>query len=638
MTAKKHVAALDGLRGFAVLIVLLFHLQVPGFSAGFLGVDVFFVLSGFLITSLLLDEARRDDRISLPAFWTRRFRRLMPAVVVLLIVVAIMGGLSGTNSQRESLRADLLSTTFYVANWHFINTSDYFSNDGAESPLEHAWSLAIEEQFYVVWPLAVSLLLLGRRKGRADDEQTNARFNAGNRRVAIASALLVVLSVVLLSAYHSGSVERAYMGTDSRMFEPLAGALAACAIATAKGRKTVDRFGRLFALLGMAGLIAAMVHIAGAPAAYYDGGAVAVTLATLLVVVSIWRDRGTIIGTVLSWRPIVWLGAISYGFYLWHWPFTVWSGVRHATGTNRLLLSGFVVAASLAVSAISYYLLEQPIRSGSLAPKLSPRRMAFAVPVVLLAVTAGSIAATPTVVAEEVPLVMMVGDSVPMRMTATFEQEAEERGWAVVNGAAGGCPVTGEFIVTSTGRTLASGDVCKEEIPMRHATALEADPDVVLWWDRFSISDWKTPKGEHIKAGTKKFWRLRERRLDEYVAKFSQNGARVVFVAVEPPGKGIASRCTRQRCHRWLRRQIDEYGTLTTRWNNTMRAYAKEHPQTTEFISITDGICHDDRVPCNDVLDGETVRSDGIHYSGVGEETAANLLLDELAPTLTGNR
>ena len=635
VTAKKHVAALDGLRGFAVFIVLLFHLQVPGFSAGFLGVDVFFALSGFLITSLLLAEARRDDRISLPAFWTRRFRRLMPAVVVLLIVVAVVGGLSATSSQRQSLRADLLSTTFYVANWHFINTSDYFSNDGVESPLEHAWSLAIEEQFYVVWPLAVSLLLLGRRKRRADDEQTNARFNTGNRRVAIASTLLVVLSVLLLSGYHAGSVERAYMGTDSRMFEPLAGALAACAIATGRGRRIVDRFGRLFALVGMAGLIAGMVAIAAAPGAYYAGGAVLVTLATLLVVVSIWQDRGTFVGAVLGWRPIVWLGAISYGFYLWHWPFTVWTGVRHATGTNRLLLMGVVVAATLAVSALSYYLIEQPIRSGSLGRKLSPRRMAFAVPVVLLAVTAGSVAATNTVIADEVPLVMMVGDSVPRQLTTTFEEEAEERGWAVVTGAAGGCPVTGEFIITSTGRTLASGDVCEEEIPMRHAKALEADPDVVLWWDRFSIADWKTSDGRHIKAGTEEFWQLRERSLHEHVTKFTADGARVVFVAAEPPGKGIATRCTPQRCHEWIRRQIDDYDTLMTRWNNMLREYARAHPETTQFISITEDVCHDDEVPCNDLVDGVTVRSDGTHYSGVGEELAANLLLDELAPTLS---
>jgi peptidoglycan/LPS O-acetylase OafA/YrhL len=132
-----HVHALDGIRALAVLLVLLFHLRVPGFRAGFLGVDVFFVLSGFLITSLLLEEIRRTGRVSLPEFWARRAKRLLPAVVLLLVVVSLSTSMTATYTERASVRGDLLATTGYVANWRLISTSSYFADTGVDSPVEH---------------------------------------------------------------------------------------------------------------------------------------------------------------------------------------------------------------------------------------------------------------------------------------------------------------------------------------------------------------------------------------------------------------------------------------------------------------------------------------------------------------------
>ena len=147
---KSHISSLDGVRAVAVVLVFLFHLQVPGFKAGFLGVDIFFVLSGFLITSLLLSESDRTGRVSLTAFWARRARRLLPALVLILIAVAVVTWTTATFTERASLRGDLLASTAYVANWHFISTSSYFASTGVESPLQHMWSLAIEEQFYLL--------------------------------------------------------------------------------------------------------------------------------------------------------------------------------------------------------------------------------------------------------------------------------------------------------------------------------------------------------------------------------------------------------------------------------------------------------------------------------------------------------
>jgi peptidoglycan/LPS O-acetylase OafA/YrhL len=163
-----HVRALDGMRAIAVLLVLLFHLRIPWFRAGFLGVDVFFVLSGFLITSLLLEEIRRTGRVSLPEFWARRARRLLPAVVLVLLVLSLTTSMTTTYTERPSVRGDLLATTGYVANWRLISTSSYFADTGVDSPVEHTWSLAIEEQFYLAWPLLVlGVATLGNGRGPA---------------------------------------------------------------------------------------------------------------------------------------------------------------------------------------------------------------------------------------------------------------------------------------------------------------------------------------------------------------------------------------------------------------------------------------------------------------------------------------
>jgi peptidoglycan/LPS O-acetylase OafA/YrhL len=245
----RHVRALDGMRAVGVVLVLLFHLRVPGFSAGFLGVDVFFVLSGFLITTLLLTEFEKTGRISLPEFWARRARRLLPALLVLLLVVAAVVWAEGTFTERTSIRGDLLATTGYVANWHLIQTSSYFADIGVDSPLEHTWSLAIEEQFYLLWPLLVlGLAAIGRRP----------RLAVG--AVAIAGSAISIGLLWLL--WSPESVERAYMGTDSRIFEPLIGAAGAALVATPGFRAWLTRAGGTIFGLGVAGLLGGILLIA----------------------------------------------------------------------------------------------------------------------------------------------------------------------------------------------------------------------------------------------------------------------------------------------------------------------------------------------------------------------------------------
>ncbi|MGH9206800.1 MAG: acyltransferase family protein, partial [Acidimicrobiales bacterium] len=214
---RQHLPALDGLRAIAVAAVIVYHFNFGWAAGGYLGVDLFFVLSGFLITGLLIEERMATGGISLPRFWARRARRLFPALLVVLGAIVLYAVAGGPNIDPNALRGDVLGTLFYVANWHFIAVDNpYFAPFATPSPLEHTWSLAIEEQFYVVWPLVVLLLAkLGGRDWR--------------RFTMVSTVVLALASVVdmAMRAHGSGDVSRAYFGTDSRAFELMVGAFLA---------------------------------------------------------------------------------------------------------------------------------------------------------------------------------------------------------------------------------------------------------------------------------------------------------------------------------------------------------------------------------------------------------------------------
>jgi len=159
-------------------------------------------------------------------------------------------------------------------------------------------------------------------------------------------------------------------------------------------------------------------------------------------------------------------------------------------------------------------------------------------------------------------------------------------------------------------------------------------PTVVVRWDRFSVADWLTSDGHHVRAGTPEFWRLRRESLDTDVARLGKYGAVVALVATEPPGVGIESECTPDACNDWLRRMLDHYGDLTSRWNRVMADFAGSHEGSTAYVSITDTICRRDASPCDDRIDGFPARPDGRHYKGAGGKLAANALLDELEPLI----
>jgi len=346
-SAPRHV------RTIAVFLVIAFHLKVPHMAMGFAGVDVFFVLSGYLITAGLLRDTLRHGHPRYASFWERRFKRLLPAATLVLLAVLLHASLFEPLFRRPALSADVTWTAVYLANWHFMGANSYFSSDGRPSPLLHMWSLAVEEQFYFAWPLIIGLVALVVRRARRDGRVA--------RVLGVVAALSVVASTVLLAVlHHPDAADRAYMGTDTKAFEPLLGALLAIVVTHPTVRRVGATHHRL--LVGIGGVLALAVtpFLAGPSQFYFRGGALALSVGVAFVIGGlVLSSAPTAVSRVLSWGPIAYLGQISYGLYLWHWPFIVFARVLWPDTAWAPLLGAVL---SIAPAAASYLWLEQPLR------------------------------------------------------------------------------------------------------------------------------------------------------------------------------------------------------------------------------------------------------------------------------------
>ena len=344
--------ALDGLRGVAVAGVLLFHAGFGWAGGGFLGVSIFFTLSGFLITSLLLTERDATGRISLGHFWSRRARRILPAALLALTGIALYGLTVADAQQAARLPGDGLSALADVANWRFvIGDRSYAALFSSPSPVQHFWSLAIEEQFYVVFPLLLVSMTLWTRRSRR------------GLMILVASLALVsaVLAAVLFNPGHDPS--RVYYGTDTRAVELLVGALLAIALTGrprlegSKVRVAVATGG----VLALGVLIGAWVVVKQSDDLLYRGGLPLHALLVALVIAAVLVPGPA--RRALAVRPLAALGLISYGVYLYHWPIFLWLSPTR-TGLDGAALFGERMALTLAIAAGSYFWIEQPIRHG----------------------------------------------------------------------------------------------------------------------------------------------------------------------------------------------------------------------------------------------------------------------------------
>jgi peptidoglycan/LPS O-acetylase OafA/YrhL len=348
--------SLDGLRALAVTAVLLYHADVAWLPGGFLGVDVFFVLSGYLITALLLAEWHTRGTIDLGGFWLRRARRLLPALFA-VIAITLTFALIWLPDEVARLRGDALAALAYVTNWYLIfKQESYFETIGRPSLFQHLWSLAVEEQFYLLWPPLLAVVL--RRRGRR-----------GALLLALGGA---IASAALLALRYQPDVDpsRLYYGTDTRALAPLLGAALACFRPPAF---VPLRAGRAPALLIDAAALAALTGLAAAcclldeyQSLLYQGGFVIVALLAAVLIAALVHPSAALSWRLLSSRPLRWLGTRSYAIYLWHWPiFMITRPELDLTLDGWPLLALRLVAVAL-LAELSYELVEAPFRAGAL--------------------------------------------------------------------------------------------------------------------------------------------------------------------------------------------------------------------------------------------------------------------------------
>jgi len=367
-----YLPGLEGLRAFAVLAVILFHLDIPGlFSSGFLGVDIFFTVSGFLITGQLIRQYQTSGTIAIGIFYLKRARRLLPAVLVLLIACVLITEYWVRDAAWRT-RSDLLPALFYFSNWwQIFSEQSYFEMSGRPALLQHLWSLAIEEQFYIVWPL---LLLVVLR-------------HFGQRALFFIAATLALLSsgwMIYLSVRHgypqAQDPSRIYLGTDTHTMGLFLGAALAAVwnplSSGASATKIPATISDFLGVICLSALLWAMLFVTEYDVALYQGGFFWIALlSTGLLFAAAHKD-----GALQHWlsiRPLAWMGQRSYGLYLWHWPVFALLRPEFELPDNPWVQAAIRLSLTVILTELSYRLIENPVRTGQVLRWSSRQRFGF---------------------------------------------------------------------------------------------------------------------------------------------------------------------------------------------------------------------------------------------------------------------
>jgi peptidoglycan/LPS O-acetylase OafA/YrhL len=616
--------ALDGLRGLGVLGVVFFHAE-GALRGGYLGVDLFFVLSGYLITSILLAEHAATGKIDLYAFWVRRARRLLPALLALMPAIALHGALLAKPEEVRSIRGDALATLGYVANWRTIfENKSYWEIFAAPSPLEHTWSLAIEEQFYVLWPLLVGLLLVVLH-----------RTKRALLVVTIALALASALAMLLL--YDAERTSRVYMGSDTRAAAILVGA--ALAVLLRPGAELGARVVRALDVTGalaFVGLAFAWSRLDGQSALLYHGGFWLTELGALALIACAVAGPKSYVGRALALRPLALVGTISYGVYLWHWPVDV------ALSTERvhlgaLPLNSLRLAVTFAIAIVSYRFLERPIR----ARGISFGRPIVVVPAAFAACVALVVAGTrrqprPTPVAEvrpppkrdeapseprrgptldtvqpnELPTaadlppgtlrILVLGDSVAIALGRMLRYHQDgAQAWVAERGVQQ-CSIREAEVRWVGGKRIEEGTSCARDWV---SDVNELHPDMTLLvmgggflGPRTCKPDWRSTYAERLR------FLLRE---------MGEAAGRVVIALVPYPEE------------RW--RTSDMIQRVDC-FNATLEEVAKSEGR--DALDLKSHVCP--TTDCIKISNDHAVRPDGLHFGGIGSDETSIWTLAEL--------
>ncbi len=636
---------LDGTRAIAVTAVLLFHGGVPGVSGGLLGVDIFFVLSGFLITGLLCREFVSKDRLSLQGFWARRARRILPPVFLVIIGVAVYAWIFRYSLDLPSIRSDSISTLLFVANWHFILSSQgYFAQAISPSPLLHMWSLAVEEQYYLIWPL-VALFLLRKK---------------GPRLVAVVAGIGAVASAVEMAILHfvGTSTDRLYYGTDTRAQALLVGSMLGAIAATRDWRVvrlgwSNSRPGRgtglLLQLACPVALLWAMHAFNGQDTFLYEGGFFLVALATggLLVCLTSWQN--SLLATTLSLKPVVYVGRISYGLYVYHWP--LFLAINHShTGLTGASLLAVRLASTFAAAVLSFHLIELPVRRWQRVP--NKRGLVLACTSCVLAASLAVVATIPPAFADVAvtkqpthisnaehlalekdrafasnPIrFLLLGDSVAFTAAQGLMVDSVPRyGVEVIDRGILGCNLTSnaellggvDWGITPPGVNCGSWPtVWAKEVHIFHPTV------VGLLLGRFELAD-SNLNGKWVSVGDVQWDNVLLGYLRRVVSVLSSSGAKVViftFPYIDPP-------LEQANGDPWP----ENMPSRVNAWNALLRQVADEYPKTTTLIDLNHILGPDGNY--TNVVDGVEVRlpSDGIHVTIAGGEWLQPRILPQVA-------
>jgi peptidoglycan/LPS O-acetylase OafA/YrhL len=600
--------ALDGLRAVAVLGVMLYHGLVAWSTGGFLGVDVFFTLSGYLITTLLLLERKSTSTINLGGFWIRRARRLLPALFLVLAVVAIYAAFFADPLELSSIRGDALASLLYVANWRFIfSGQSYFAQFLAPSPLRHTWSLAIEEQWYLFWPIVFTL---GFRL---------TKFRPRNWAVGL--LVFAALSGGLMALlYHPGiDPSRIYFGTDTRAQPLLIGA----ALAFAMHGKTLAKLPtwllQTMGALGLGGILVMSVVVTDSQGWMYEGGFTLIAVMTCLLIVAVMTNRETVARTILASPPLPLIGRMSYGLYLWHWPIYVFL-TSDRTGLNGYALLAVRFVATFAVAAVSYNLVEMPVRKGSLrrlAALVAPRSPglvvagATAIAAVLLMGCVVLTTATPSQADQNAILpgdvkALLVGDSVMFTLGNGFTK-SDTPGVALDNASIVGCGITSATRRPQT-REGRLPPPCVPRLDKWRQAVDTYQPAVTLLapgvFETYDLED----NGKTYSFGTPEFAKYLQDELDNDLNVLTAKGGKIVLLTgtcfENQTSDGSAVDPERQDQSRlvWV--------------NDQARNWAKKHPNKVKVVDFRGYLCPNNQY--TNELNGVKLYRDGEHFTAEG--------------------
>jgi peptidoglycan/LPS O-acetylase OafA/YrhL len=614
---------LDGLRGIAVAAVVAYHFG--WISGGFLGVDAFFVLSGFLITSLLVAEKKRSGAIQLRDFWSRRVRRLLPALILMMTILVFVAG----DSMK---RAEVASSLAYVANWQQIwDGASYFDLFGEPSPLRHMWSLAVEEQFYLLWPLVVALVL---------------RF--GSRRALGALCLAGIVGSALAMAVWFDPVDpsRVYYGTDTRAHLLLVGGLLAL----------VPRV-RVPSSIGAAALVGsvALMLTARDDAAFlYQGGMLGHGILVALVIAAVVASPSARVSRALGAEPLRTLGRVSYGVYLWHWPVLILMTTERV-GVAGWQLDALRIMTIAAATALSFVLVEKPIRhwraparavltSAAAALTAAFVLAAAAIPpasrdTVYLTAPRSPAEAARQVVPPPAPLPRarpareratklaaakvraprkfgVVGDSVAATLAYGLTQIAPRHSIGVASATVVGCGVAAGIVLDKQGAPYPWAADCEKGVPnVLNGLVVQHDPDVVVWLSGWELAD-RQVDGRKVRWGTAEYDRQLERAIDEQFRRLTVRNARVIFLAPAPLVDGKLP-------------GVDVDYERYEHYRELLSEFAASHAPYAAVVDVAPIVCPSGP-PCARIVDGVEWRPDGAHFS----KESAPLVAEQLLPRI----